>query len=435
MLMMLLFVSNGMDNGSITSDMRQLLELAYDDIEKGCMLPKEYEDRDMPAFSLKLNIPRLPEKRKQDNKAYDHICEQGKKTFHFEVAKSDIPFFKFLSNHMHWMKLDTRFFGKFAKLTDTLGNNAPLSDCTRLWRCIQGHLNFHLSSTSITIHGIDDLDAAETLRNLANGSAIARLLLRDMLYQIQLENKAPLLLQLSQRSSGQVDAIMPNTPEAELLAKKMNVQIAAWCHFYWKSTNPEGERFYKKLSDRAFNQVMLHKIGDCEWDGKTMTVTLPTLRSELSEVIKFKNQDWFKNLAQANSSPPKKHFVDPNAAFPFQDDFSVGRIHGTNAKAPLREQGADETDVIKIIDDGNDVSVLTTKTQDELLALLLQERQKRKSAISHRAASRTNPLVSSPTANTTPTGATGTAPVAAVGSQIPTGTSNEGRVDGGPVGL
>jgi hypothetical protein len=83
-------------------------------------------------------------------------------------------------------------------------------------------LNFHH-----TIHGIDNLGAVETLRNLVNGSAIARLSLRDMLYQIQLENKAPLFLQLSQRASGQVDAIIPNTPEAELLAKKMNVQIAA----------------------------------------------------------------------------------------------------------------------------------------------------------------------------------------------------------------
>ena len=231
MPMMLLFVSNRTDYGSITLDMRQLLELAYNDIETGCMLPEEYEDRDMPAFSLKLNSPRLPEKRKQDNKAYDHIREQGKKAFHFEVAKSDIPFFKFLSNHVHRMKLDTRFFGKFAKLMDTLRNNAPLSNCTRLWRCIQGHLNFHLSSTSITIHGIDNLDAAETLRNLANGSIIARLSLQDMLYRIQLENKSPLFLQLSQRALGKVVAFIPNTPEAELMAKQMNIQIAAWCHF------------------------------------------------------------------------------------------------------------------------------------------------------------------------------------------------------------
>jgi len=179
---------------------------------------------------------------------------------------------------------------------------------------------------------------------------------------------------------------------------------------------------------------MLHKIGKYEWDRKTMTVTLPTSRSELLEVIKFKNQDWVKNLAQADFSPPKKHFVDPNAAFPFQDDFSVGTIHGTNAKAPSREQGADKSDVIEIIDNDDDVSVLTTKTQDKFLALLLQERQERKSAINHRAASWTNPLTSSPTANTTPAGTTGTSPIAAVGLQIPTGASNKGRVNGGPVG-
>jgi hypothetical protein len=161
--MMLLFVSNGTEHSSIVPDMKQLMELAYNDIETKLMMPEEYKIRDMPAFSLKANAPRLPKKKKNNNKAYDHLREQGKKAFHFKVAKSDIPFFKFLCNHAHRMKLDTKYFGKFAKLTDTLRNNAPVSNCTRLWRCIQGHLNFHLSSTSITIHGINNLDAAETL--------------------------------------------------------------------------------------------------------------------------------------------------------------------------------------------------------------------------------------------------------------------------------
>jgi hypothetical protein len=44
-----------------------------------------------------------------------------------------------------------------------------------------------------------------------------------------------------------MDAIIPNTPEAELMVKCTNVQIAAWCHFYWKETNLGGERFYRKL--------------------------------------------------------------------------------------------------------------------------------------------------------------------------------------------
>ncbi len=103
-------------------------------------------------------------------------------------------------------------------------------------------------------------------------------------------------------------------------------------------------------------------------------------------------------------------------------------------KAPSKDQGAEEAKVIKIVNNDEDFSFLTTKTQDKLLALLLQERQKSKSAIGHRAASGTDPLVSGPTANATPARATETAPVAAEGSQIPPSTGNEGRVDEGLVG-
>ncbi len=226
--MMLLFVCNGTNQGSVTTDIKQMLEIAHENIAVEGMMPEEYENWDIPVFSLRLNVPCLPEKKSaQDNRAYDHIREQEKKAFHLVVAKSDIPFFTFLACHAYRMKLDIKYFGKFAKLTATLGNNAPLSNCNRLRQCIQGHLNFHLSSISITINGIDNLDASETLRNTANGLKITRLSLQDMLYRIQLANKSPLFLQLIQRSSAEVDAVIPNTPEAELMAKQINVQVAA----------------------------------------------------------------------------------------------------------------------------------------------------------------------------------------------------------------
>ena len=75
------------------------------------------------------------------------------------------------------MGLDTKYFGTFAKLTATLGKEAPLSDCSCLWRCIQGHLNYHLSSTSVAINGIEDLDASEIVRNPTTGMKLARVLL------------------------------------------------------------------------------------------------------------------------------------------------------------------------------------------------------------------------------------------------------------------
>jgi hypothetical protein len=84
-----------------------------------------------------------------------------------------------------------------------------------------------------------------------------------LLYQIKLDNNVPLFLQLSQHSTGEVNGVIPNTTEAELMAKRMNIQIAVWCFFYWKEKNPGAEQFYRKFSDRAFNQVLLHKVKEC----------------------------------------------------------------------------------------------------------------------------------------------------------------------------
>ncbi len=71
----------------------------------------------------------------------------------------------------------------------------------------------------ITLHGINMLDASEIPWNPADKKTLAKFTLRDLLYCIKLVSKAPLFLQLSQRSMGEVDAIIPNTPKAETIAE------------------------------------------------------------------------------------------------------------------------------------------------------------------------------------------------------------------------
>jgi hypothetical protein len=86
--LMLLFVCNGTDQRSILGDTRQMLDLACDDIELNGMMPEEFENKDIPEFSLCLNVPRLPaDTKKSNNRAYDHYREHGKKAFHFKVGK------------------------------------------------------------------------------------------------------------------------------------------------------------------------------------------------------------------------------------------------------------------------------------------------------------------------------------------------------------
>jgi hypothetical protein len=53
----------------------------------------------------------------------------------------------------------------------------------------------------------------------------------------------------------------------------------------------------------------------------------------MAAVAEFENQDWVQDILQASSNSTKeKAYVDPNVAFPFQDNYSVGTIHGTNKK-------------------------------------------------------------------------------------------------------
>jgi hypothetical protein len=114
-----------------------------------------------------------------------------------------------------------------------------------------------------------------------------------------------------------VDAVIPNTAETELMVEKMNVQVVVWCHLYWKESNPGAKRFYCKLLDRAFNQVLLHEIRQCTWDSSLKAVTSPSAQSEMLAIAEFKQQDWVKLLLQdSNAQQPMKVHVNPNVTFP-----------------------------------------------------------------------------------------------------------------------
>ncbi len=126
---MLLFISNGTKPKSITNDITQILDTAFNDVDQEGMMPEEFKYREIPKFTLKLNASHLPSQTKETHKAYDHFKEQGKKAYHCKVAKEDVPYFCFLAGHAHCLKLENKYLGKFAKFTHTLENNAPLSDC------------------------------------------------------------------------------------------------------------------------------------------------------------------------------------------------------------------------------------------------------------------------------------------------------------------
>ncbi len=111
----------------------------------------------------------------------------------------------------------------------------------------------------------------------------------------------------------------------------------------------------------------------------------------------------------------EKQHVDPNVAFPFDDDFSVGTIHGANAtKSPPPEAN----EMVEIHDDEDDVSVLTTKTRAD---------NQPEVVVGRLAASGSNPVVG-------PTAAPTNTETASGGSLDPASSGPVGGAAGGSVG-
>ncbi len=137
--------------------------------------------------------------------------------------------------------------------------------------------------------------------------------------------------------------------------------------------------------------------------------------------MEFKQQDQVKLLLQdSGTQQPTKAHINPNVVFPFQDDFSVGTIHGANVKAstPRAAAAPTATEVVEIQDNKDDVSVLAGKTSSKAQS---------KVAIGSRVASSSNPISGPTTVSTHPGAASG-------GSDDPASDGLAGGAVGGLMG-
>ena len=143
---------------------------------------------------------------------------------------------------------------------------------------------------------------------------------------------------------------------------------------------------------------------------------VPEKLSEMSAVFEFESLDWVKDIVQAEHNPAKKH-VDPTAAFNFEDDFSVGTIHGKNDAIQAATTSKGEMTAIEL-SDNNNVSIIESKTPDNTDAHGAQEQRRRTRSAEDRVATCSRPPAIGPTAEATSAGATGLGPVAADGSTV-----------------
>ncbi len=159
----------------------------------------------------------------------------------------------------------------------------------------------------------------------------------------------------------------------------------------------------------------------------------------MASIKEFQQLDWVKALTQGeinNTTKLPLARIDPNVAFNFQDNFSVGTIHGNNtsptnngkkaatsATNAIKIHDNDDDDDVSVItthdnDDDDDVSVITTKTNNDV---------PNEASDGSRVASGSNPNVGPSKGHTQPETARG-------GSQDSAATGSADGVPGGPGG-
>jgi hypothetical protein len=191
--------------------------------------------------------------------------------------------------------------------------------------------------------GITDLDG-EAVVDEAELPTPLRLLLRKILLQyIRLSDGHQLLVEIHQSGGvmGIVQAVVPNTPEAEQMILMINKNFPAYVGYVLHGQGlPDG--FLMELFRCTCCPTMFSEMASCTWDPDSGTLTTACKADKRKNLAELEKASWYKNafedigtVKRSNPNPP------PELLFNLDEDRSIKTIHLRNeARLSLKEGGS-----------------------------------------------------------------------------------------------
>ena len=180
-----------------------------------------------------------------------------------------------------------------------------------------------------------------------------------------------------------VDAVIPNTPEAETMVLMMKRNIGAFLHFYFEGKMDE--RFKTDLLKASIDPSLLHEIEHCTWDPLTNVLLTPN-EEKAKEAKTMEDAAWYHDEFAAltgtdgTKGKKKKSYANAEMLYDIDGDQSVQTLHNRPGKGYAGSPGAARLDLGKKnntsdgmdIDtaEGDDMSALSCLSKGELLERL-----------------------------------------------------------------
>ena len=129
---------------------------------------------------------------------------------------------------------------------------------------------------------------------------------------------------------GKVQAVIPNTPEAEQMILMMNKNFPEYVYHVLSDQGLPAD-FLMELFRRSCCPTLLSEMGSCTWDPDTGTLTTSREVGKQKNLEELEQAPWykdaFKELGRTAKSVPKP---PPESMFNLDKDRSIKTIHQRN---------------------------------------------------------------------------------------------------------
>jgi len=228
-----------------------------------------------------------------------------------------------------------KMWGKNVHVSEVVDKDSTPSEIKRLARVAQVHCNYQCSMILEDLVGITNLNASADLYQEGVATPLRLSLRLVLLRYIELSDKHSLFAELLQTNGvmGRVQAVIPNTPEAEQMILMMNKNFPA---YIGHALNDRGlpDDFIMDLLNRSCEQTLLSEMSTCTWNSDTGVLTTQRESDENNSLEELEKASWFKDafadLGLDADGSKKKLAPPPEALFNIDEDRSIKTIHNRN---------------------------------------------------------------------------------------------------------
>ena len=178
---------------------------------------------------------------------------------------------------------------------------------------------------------------------------------------------------------GLVQAVIPNTPEAERMILMMNKNVPAYNGNMLKDQGMP-ETFLVELVRKSCCPTQISEMATCTWDSDSESLTTQRETTEENNRIVLETASWFKdafaNLGPTANGQPKKTAPPPETLFNLEEDRSVKTVHHRH-----EEQQAATTASTTPPRKGNNKIVEVASSDEDSASLSSQDRPRATDAV------------------------------------------------------